>query len=118
MLRAIMISTAALALSASGAAYAQDQNTQTYKVNYADLDLTTAAGRHTLERRVSFAVKQVCGDPDLRDLQGVRESTTCRQAAASNANTQIALAASKAGQAVALRSSSTPVRTARLSTAR
>src|SRR5690349_16365771 len=31
------------------------------RVSYADLDLATAAGQKTLERRISRAVREVCG---------------------------------------------------------
>lgn len=48
------------ALFAAGAVQAQPLESRTVRVSYADLDLSSVAGREALERRVGFAVKRVC----------------------------------------------------------
>ena len=45
-------------------------------VSYADLDLSTAAGRNRLEHRIQAAVRDVCGEAsgvDLARRQSVRD---------------------------------------------
>ena len=61
---------------------------ETRAVSYADLDLSTPAGQAMLDRRISWAIVQVCGGPYPADLQGRREVTRCRHEAAANVQAQ------------------------------
>lgn len=62
-------------------------------VRYADLDLTAAAGRKMLERRVAHAAMSVCGGrPDYRDLTGTRAHNRCVASALESARPAIELA--------------------------
>ncbi|MEQ5788449.1 UrcA family protein [Erythrobacter sp. NFXS35] len=46
-------------------------------VPYGDLDLTKAAGRDALERRLTRAAHQVCGTYTARDLATIRHQKAC-----------------------------------------
>ena len=62
-------------------------------VRYADLDLTSAAGKETLERRIANAAMAVCGGrPDYRDLTGARAHNRCVAKALETARPSIDLA--------------------------
>ena len=67
----ILAATASPAIAAPPAA-------QTRIVSYADLDLTRAAGRATLERRIDRAVRAVCGRAAPTDLNGLDQVQLCR----------------------------------------
>ena len=47
-------------------------------VSIADLDLSSAAGRDRLERRVASAARRVCGWASPVDLKGFTRMRTCR----------------------------------------
>jgi UrcA family protein len=49
-------------------------------VSYADLDLSSAAGRARLEQRIGAAVRAVCGEPLRGDLRNERAVRACRTA--------------------------------------
>jgi UrcA family protein len=57
-------------------------------VSYADLNLSSAAGRATLHSRIKGAVRFVCGSrgPTLAELENNRE---CQDNAIASANTQL-----------------------------
>ncbi len=63
-------------------------------VSYRDLDLASASGRTTLERRIRQAAETVCGTASDFDLAGQSEVRRCRTdtvlAGRSEANAQIA----------------------------
>jgi len=46
-------------------------------VRYHDLDLTTAKGLAVLDRRIGAALREICGDPDQRDLAFSAASREC-----------------------------------------
>ena len=48
---------------------------RTVNVSYADLDLTHATGRDTLEHRISQAAKKVCGSSNLRVAGSLRQAS-------------------------------------------
>ena len=50
----------------------------TSTVQTADLDLSTAKGQQALDRRLSQAVKEVCGDASDADIAGKNEVRRCR----------------------------------------
>ena len=73
-----MIPFAALAalLPLVPAAAAVPVRTQT--VSYADLDLASAKGRSTLDRRLRIAAEDVCGTVSDFDLAGQSDMRRCR----------------------------------------
>lgn len=79
MFKTISFALAASALALAGPASAQERDTRTTGVTYADLDLATEAGRAQLAERIEDAAKQVCG-MDERSLGSnivTRESRAC-----------------------------------------
>ncbi|HMI19712.1 MAG TPA: UrcA family protein [Sphingomonas sp.] len=67
MFRTIMTSIALLA-SVPASATPNEAITQTRHVGYSDINLSTAAGRAKLDRRLRLAAHQVCQDPYDREL--------------------------------------------------
>lgn len=62
-------------------------------VHYTDLDLTSAAGKRTFERRLASAAVSVCGGhPDYRDLTGTSVHRRCVASALESARPSIAFA--------------------------
>lgn len=63
MLKPILISTLLLPLGAVGvhSAPARADTTISQRVNYADLDLTSEAGRARLQQRIRWTVRGICG---------------------------------------------------------
>jgi len=62
-------------------------------VRYADLNLTSPAGKKTLERRIAHAAMAVCGGrPDYRDLTGARAHDRCVAKALESARPSIEFA--------------------------
>lgn len=57
-------------------------------VRIADLDLSTEGDQQTLRRRVSYAVTQVCGDVDDRNLATRAPIRACRTGAMAGAVSQ------------------------------
>ena len=51
---------------------------RTHVVSYADLDLGTAKGVTTLDRRIRTAVREVCGTASDFDLEGKNNVRACR----------------------------------------
>ena len=99
-----ILNVAAAVIAAFAALPAAAQNVQLsnagdYRiaVNYADLDLATAAGQRMLEGRVEAAARRVCGAPILPSLLAEQELRTCRQSIVSAARPQLALAAKARG---------------------
>ena len=50
----------------------------TSTVQTADLDLSTARGQQALDRRLSQAIKEVCGEASDVDISGKNEVRRCR----------------------------------------
>jgi UrcA family protein len=50
----------------------------TRAVSYADLDMTTAAGRERLDQRIRSAARAVCGSPSPIDVHSYFEMRACR----------------------------------------
>ena len=67
MFRTVMTSIALLA-SVPALATPDGAITQTRHVSYSKINLSTAAGRAKLDRRLSVAAHQVCQDPYDREL--------------------------------------------------
>jgi UrcA family protein len=83
-----------LALSAIVAtpALAQADDAATRRVSYADLDLSSPAGRAVLDRRLTSAVRAVCGSGSY-DLSRMVAEKRCFKVAIGSARQQATLAA-------------------------
>jgi UrcA family protein len=57
-------------------------------VRTADLDLSTATGRHQLDRRLSVAAREVCGTASDVDLEGKNDVRKCRDEVLARAGAQ------------------------------
>ena len=69
------------------------------RVSYRDLNLASAAGQATLQSRVGFAVKQVCGEPAQhaeKTLASFTRYSACRGFAWDGARPQVAAAIDRA----------------------
>jgi UrcA family protein len=60
----------------------------TARVTTADLDLSTANGRRTLDRRLRAAIDQVCAAADAAPRTGILSNDRCRSVAATSARRQ------------------------------
>ena len=67
-----------LLLSAASPALAEPAQPVISFVQVGDLDLASAAGQRTLDRRLSQAIVEVCGDPSPADLAGQNKARNCR----------------------------------------
>jgi UrcA family protein len=93
-----MLFTAALFGAVDSPSHAADLMTRTTVVHYDDLDLHTAAGSATLERRVAGAVERVCKQNSERSLQDMALEAACRQSAIAQAQPRLQTALAAAGQ--------------------
>lgn len=55
-----------------------------------DLDLGSAAGRASLDRRLALAAAEVCGDPSASDPAGRRAIRACRATVVRQAHAEVA----------------------------
>ena len=76
-------------VGAASSAAAQDIQTRTQAVRFSDLDLSRAAGRAMLERRLSHAAKWVCPDGWSRDLSTLHDVEKCRSRALAQAHARL-----------------------------
>ncbi|MGZ8349299.1 MAG: UrcA family protein [Allosphingosinicella sp.] len=88
MFKSSIAIAAAILTASSTAALALPHYSPTRTVSYADLDLSTAAGRERLDRRIAAAVRDVCGKPSLVDLSGYSEMRACRTETLAQVNNQ------------------------------
>lgn len=83
---------ASMAMALAIGASAVPAQAESIEVNYADLDLTSAAGQKTLETRINGAAKRVCGYH--QEVAGsrirTRETEQCYKQAVNDATRQIA----------------------------
>lgn len=91
--RTILTTLAAAGLLASSPALAGDNETMSIEVSYRDLDLSTADGQRTLERRLHAAAEKICG---IDRRQGMRlpstEARSCMSELEKGFSRQVALA--------------------------
>jgi UrcA family protein len=74
---------------ATGVAAAQPEAVAA-KVSYAGLDLSTAAGKEAMERRIEQAAEQLCGDIKTERLRTVREENArCTRETIANAKIEL-----------------------------
>lgn len=88
----IAIVAASLALQPACADPGTNMETRSTRVVYADLDLTTAAGVDTLNRRVRSAAKRLCDWNGSHSAETMRRSRRCVDEALSGAEVKIAQA--------------------------
>ena len=86
----------AFAIAAAGLAITGAQVSAGEKgvaVTYADLDLTSAEGQKTLERRLSSAIEQVCQTDAIRTGTRIKSSASkqCAKQAEAQAKQQVAV---------------------------
>ena len=69
MLKPVVVTVAILAASALVVpTVSQAATTNSYRVSYADLNLASKNGQHSLQRRIAFGAKVVCEIEDSRAL--------------------------------------------------
>jgi UrcA family protein len=100
----IAITAAALATAPASAQSQADQVNQTM-VSYADLNLSSAAGRATLDSRIAGAARMVCGPTKAPSLAEHKFNRDCRDGAIAGANAKLeqVLASRGSGTVVAVR---------------
>jgi UrcA family protein len=94
---AILVASALVAPTVSQAA-----TTNSVRVSYADLNLATDAGRHSLEGRIAYGARVVCEIEDSRDLLLAAATNACRGDAVEGARPayEAAVAAARHGTVV------------------
>jgi UrcA family protein len=78
-------------ISAISQAEARNQEIESVRVSFADLDLEKAEGQEALEMRVRGAAQQVCGEVYSKAAREVGENRECRQYAVQQALRQVGL---------------------------
>jgi UrcA family protein len=97
----VALVAAGLAFAGSAAVASPQTESRTVTVNYADLDLESAAGIESLYARIRSAAKKVCGSAERHDFAAQADLRSCREAALEQAVAKIdnaALAARHAGK--------------------
>jgi UrcA family protein len=61
-----------------GPTVSQASETNSVRVSYADLDLASQGGQHSLQRRITFAARVVCVIEDSRQLELASATNLCR----------------------------------------
>jgi len=78
MLKPILFAAATLAAAVTASpVFARPANVEQRIVSYADLDLSSAAGRARLDRRILAAVRDLCGEAPSFDLARRRAAREC-----------------------------------------
>ena len=95
-----LIAVALLATSASQAPQpGSDGSEPTRLVQFDDLDLSEAAGRDALSRRIDLAVRRVCRDSGRVTIEHRKAIADCKSAAAKKARRDIRQALGRTGPA-------------------
>ncbi len=95
--------TAAAAIAVASAllvpTVSQAEETNSVRVSYADLDLASGVGQHTLQRRIVGAARDVCVFEDRKDLEIAMATHFCRTNAIAHAEPayEAAVAAARHG---------------------
>jgi UrcA family protein len=82
-LSALAALAVASALVAPTVSQAEEPNS--VRVSFADLNLASDLGQHTLQRRITGAARSVCVIEDSRELALARATNACRRNAAASA---------------------------------
>lgn len=77
--------------------------TKSIRVSYVGLDLSSASGRATLDRRIANAARALCGDPFEGPLANKMAAKACASDAIEGTSKQVAAAVQNRGVAVAAR---------------
>ena len=88
VLVASLLASATLLAGAAAPAIAAPPAAQTRIVSFADLDLSSTAGRARLDRRIHAAVRDVCGRASPLDLNGIAQIVACRAESLADATAQ------------------------------
>ncbi len=77
----------------------QADEVNSVRVSYADLDLASGVGQHTLQRRIEGAAREVCVIEDRKDLEIAMATRECRSGAIAGAEPayEAAVAAARRG---------------------
>ena len=75
--------------SVMAAESASEPSVPTYKVNFEDLDLRTAAGNEQLYRRIRTGAESVCRTSEGRDLADIARHKSCMEDAVADAVAKI-----------------------------
>ncbi len=59
------------------------------RIDYADLDLASAAGTRALGQRIAADAESACGRPDIRNLKGMAAFARCKDQVVSGAVEQL-----------------------------
>jgi UrcA family protein len=102
-MRIIMAAILAATLVAPALAAGPDHVKATVRVQTADLDLSTAAGQRTLDRRLSVAMVRLCGMPVFFSRDELADLDSCKAEATKAAAAQIDAAHARMAVAVAAR---------------
>ena len=79
MLKPLLGAAAVLVASAVvGPTVSQAATGNSYSVSYADLNLASANGRDSLQRRIAYGARVVCEIEDSRELALAAETNACR----------------------------------------
>jgi len=98
MLKPILFAAASLVAAANlSPAFAKPIAPEVRTVTYADLDLSTVAGRTRLERRIQAAVRDVCGEAFNFDLARRRAVRDCLAETRANVQLPATIAVQLAG---------------------
>jgi len=79
-LAALVVATALVVPTVS-----QAQDTNSVRVSYADLNLSTNFGQSKLQRRIAYAAVNVCDKADVLDLKYTQAVSECRVGAVASA---------------------------------
>jgi UrcA family protein len=106
LMNKLIASTALLAAVVTPSASFAQSHSRTAVVTYADLDLASEAGRSTLQRRISAAVREVCPQYLGTSLIERAHRIACTREARASAQAQLRLAIARrqGGAELALRS--------------
>lgn len=82
----------------------QAAESNSVRVSYADLNLASSLGRHTLQKRIAGAARTVCEIEDSRELALATATNICRGESIARAQPAFdaAVAASRAGSVTVL----------------
>lgn len=100
----IITAAAAMATLSPTATIAQEEPPQV-GVSYADLNLSTEAGKAQLNHRIEIAVREVCGSQQRNDLKSSMAVRSCTAKARENARSAV-------NAKIAARTASTAIATA------
>ena len=103
MLKLISPFVLAASMAVAAPALAEPEALPSAKVQTADLDLSSAAGRHTLHSRVKSASARVCGRAPISPLIEAREIHACEAAVLRSAHQAMTIALARSADSTQVR---------------